>query len=277
MTSWSMLLNKQKIIKEILFPLFLLFACNESQKPENYIARVNDSYLTEEKLAEFIDAKILDGNNRTSAIRNWIKQEILFQEAEKQGILKDKNFKSIIEKSERQLANSMVLQNYLKTWTPEVTNEDLKYYYEENKTSFRLAFNSYLFNKISFNNTDAAVQFRTEALQNGWNSALSKFSTHPALIETSDNILLPEQDIYPVKVLRILEGLYPLEMSIVIPDDRGYYTVVQLIEKYSAGSIPPFEALKKEVESRYIAAANEVAVQNYLDELYSKNEIEINN
>jgi len=272
-----MLFSKTKLIEGIFFPLFFLFSCSEPQKPESYIARVNDSYLTEEKLSDLSDAQIVNGNNRTSAIKNWIKQEILFQEAKKQGILNDKNFKSTIEKSERQLANSMVLKNYLKSWKPEVTDEILKYYFEENKTSFKLAFNSYLLNKVSFSDTDVAVEFRTELIQSDWKSALNNFANHDSVVEVSSNVFIPEQDIYPAKVLRVLEGLYPLEISIVISDDRGYYTVVQLIEKYSAGSIPPFEAVKKEVETRYIAASNEVAIENYLDELYSKNEIEINN
>jgi hypothetical protein len=272
-----MLFNRTKLIEGIFFPLLFLFACNEPQKPESYIARVNDSYLTEEKLSDLIDAQVVNGNNRTSAIKNWIRQEILFQEAKKQGILDHKNYKSTIEKSQRQLANSIVLENYLKSWKPEVTEENLKYYFEENKTSFKLAFNSYLLNKVSFTDEDVAVKFRTELIQSDWKSALSKFANHDSIFEVSSNIFIPEQDIYPTKVLRILEGLYPLEISIVISDDRGYYTVVQLLEKYSAGSIPPFEAVKKEVETRYIAASNEVAIENYFDELYSKNVVEINN
>ncbi len=77
-------------------------------------------------------------------------------------------------------------------------------------------------------------------------------------------------------MLRILEGLYPLEISIVIPDDRGYYTVVQLLDKYAAQSIPPFEAVKTEVESRYKSALTELALENYINDLYSLSEIEIN-
>ena len=266
-----------KLIEGIFFPLFFLLACKEPQKPESYIARVNDSYLTEEKLSDLIDTRVVNGNNRTSAIKNWIRQEILFQEAKKQGILDDKNYKRTIEKSEQQLANSIVLENFLKSWKPEINNENLKYYFEENKTSFKLPFNSYLLNKISFSDADAAVKFRTELIQSDWKSALSKFTGHNSVVEVSNSLFIPEQDIYPAKILRVLEGLYPLEISIVISDDRGYYSVVQLIEKFSAGSIPPFEAVKNEVETRYIAASNEVAIESYLDELYSKNVVEINN
>ncbi len=270
-------LHKEILIKGILIPLIFLYACNEQKKPDSYIARVNDSYLTEEKLSELIDSQFVSGSYRTAIIRSWIKQEVLFSEALKQGILEEKNFKSTIEKSRRQLASVIILENFAKTLVPEITDENLKYYFEENKSSFKLAFDSYLLNRISFSVNETAVQFRTELISAGWDSAFSKFSKDTSLIDVSSSIFLAEQDIYPVKVLRVLEGLYPLEISIVIPDDKGYYSVVQLIEKYSAHSVPPFEAIKKEVERRYILASNESAIENYIDELYNKNEIEINN
>ena len=93
----------------------------------------------------------------------------------------------------------------------------------------------------------------------------------------ANGILLPEQDIYPSKLLRILEGLYPLEISIVISDDRGYYTVVQLLDKYFAQTIPPFNAVKREVRKRYLSALAELNVEDYINDLFTKNEIEINN
>ena len=62
-----MLLNRKQIIEGIIFPLFLLYACSESQKPESYVARVNDSYLTETDLSELIDSQKRAGTNPTVA------------------------------------------------------------------------------------------------------------------------------------------------------------------------------------------------------------------
>ena len=52
--------------------------------------------------------------------------------------------------------------------------------------------------------------------------------------------------------------------------------MVQLLDKYTAGSIPAFHAVKSEVERRYKAALTELAVENYINELYSLSEVEIN-
>jgi len=272
-----MRLSRKQIIEGIIFPLFLFYSCAESEKPEKYVARVNDSYLTERKLSELIDSQYDSENSRNSIIRNWVRQEILYQQAVKQGITERKDFKETVEDTKRQLAAAMVLENFTGSSKPAYTVEDLKYYYETNQTSFRLPFNSYYINRINFTDENTAVRFRTEVITGNWKDAVKLFSQDTSLVNVSNGILLPEQDIYPSKLLRVLEGLYPLEISIVISDDRGYYTVLQLIDKYFAHSVPPFEAVKKDVEERYQSAITELTVEDYIHDLFDQNEIEINN
>lgn len=276
MINLKMLLSKTSLIEGIIFPLFILSACSEPQKPDSYIARVNDSYLTEAEFTSLIDSQFVSEKSRAAVIRNWVRREILFQEAVKQGLTETKEFTSTVENTKRQLAAALVLEKFANTSQPLFTTEELKNYYKENQTSFRLPYNAYYLNRINFSNRETAVMFRTELIQNDWAEASNKFSKDLSLVNISSEILIPEQDVYPVSLLRILEGIYPLEISIVIPDDRGYYTVVQLLDKYAAQSIPPFEAVKTEVESRYKSALTELALENYINDLYSLSEIEIN-
>jgi len=275
MINLKMLLSRNRIIEGMLFPLFIFSACSETEKPDSYVARVNNSYLTEVEFAEMIDSQFVSEKSKATLIKNWVKQEILYQEAVKQGMTDTKNYKRSIEDTKRQLAASLVLQNFAASSQPVVTQEELENYYNENKTSFRIPFNAYYLNRINFSDRETAVMFRTELMTNGWTEAVNKFSSDLSLVKLESEVLISEQDIYPVRLLRILEGLYPLEISIVIPDERGYYTVVQLLDKYSAQAIPPFEAVKSEVERRYKAALTELALENYINDLYSLNEIEI--
>jgi hypothetical protein len=271
-----MLLNRNKLVEGIIFPLFFFSACTQQEKPDSYIARVNNSYLTEADFIEMVDSQSISDKGRSQVIKNWVRQEILFQEAVKRGITETKEFKRTVEDSERQLAASLVLQDIAASSSPAVSNEELENYYKENKTSFRIPFNAYYLNRINFSSRDAAVMFRTELMMNGWSAALNKFLNEVSLVNSESSALVSEQNMYPVRLLRILEGLYPLEISIVIPDERGYYTVVQLLDKYPAQAIPPFEAVKTEVERRYKAALTELALENYINNLYSLSEIEIN-
>ncbi len=272
----KMLLSKNRIIEGIIFPLFIFSACSQPEKPESYVARVNNSYLFESEFSELVDSQTVSEKTKALVIKNWIRQEILLQEAVKRGITETNEFKRTVENSRRQLAASLVLQDIAITSQPVVTNEELENYYKENKTSFRIPFNAFFLNRINFSNSETAVMFRTELMMNGWTEAINKFSNDLSLVNFESSVLISEQDLYPIRLLRALEGLYPLEISIVIPDDRGYYSVVQLLDKYSAQDIPPFEAVKTEVERRYKAALTELALENYINDLYSLSEIEIN-
>ncbi|MEJ2617590.1 MAG: hypothetical protein P8Z35_21730, partial [Ignavibacteriaceae bacterium] len=59
--------------------------------------------------------------------------------------------------------------------------------------------------------------------------------------------------------------------------DEGKYTVFQLIQKFDKGEIPPFDLIKNEVKNIYLMQKKELTVKNYIKELYSKNDIEVNN
>jgi hypothetical protein len=277
MISSKMRLSRKLIIEGIIFPLFLLYACNEPQKPASYVARVNGSYLTEEDVSELIDSQFVSEKSRSSIIKSWVRREVLYQEAVKQGITDTKSFRKDIENAKQELAAAILLEKFNNSSIPVYTNEDLENYYNENQTSFRLPFNSYFLNRVNFSDKNTAVQFRTEVISSDWKQAADKFAKDTSLLNMANGILLPEQDIYPSKLLRILEGLYPLEISIVISDDRGYYTVVQLLDKYFAQTIPPFNAVKREVRKRYLSALAELNVEDYINDLFTKNEIEINN
>ena len=268
---------KMKIeVVAFALPLFILLACSESKKPEKYIAKVNDSYLTEPELDSMIDSQFVSEKSKSVIIKNWVRREILFQEAVKEGLTDTKEFAATLELSKKELAVALLLEKYAAGMQQQFTQDELENFFEENQSSFRLPFNSYFLNRANFSERDAAVKFRSALIMNGWDVAVNEVKNIQQLVDLADSILIPEQDIQPVSLLRILEGLYPLEISIVIPDERGYYSVVQLIDKYSAGTIPPFSAVKSEVDKRYKSALTELAVENYINDLYSFSEIEIN-
>ncbi|GIK61745.1 MAG: hypothetical protein DAHOPDDO_01989 [Ignavibacteriaceae bacterium] len=268
-------LSRKKIIKGITLLFVFFLACNKPETPENYVARVNNSYLSESELQDMVDSQYVSEKYKSVIIKNWVRLEILYQEAVKQGITDSKDFKVSIENSKKELASSILLEKFSNSTQQVVTPEELENYYDENQSSFRLPFNSYFLNRATFTDRESAVMFRTDVIMNGWQSAAAKIKKSSSIASLDEEDLVPEQDIYPTRLIGILDGLYPLEISIVIPDDKSYYTVVQLLDKYTAQSIPPFQAVKNEVERRYKSALTELALENYISDLYSLNEVEI--
>ena len=276
------MMNLQKYLKTIsiyfLIVIFLagLEACKKEVPNKKYIAKVNDSYLTEDELDSIYN--INSGIQfRDEIIRNWINRELLFQEAKKQGILNNKNFNRILDDSKKELAASFLLKDYINKEKIAVEPAELEEYYNKNPDEFKLLYDSYLLNVIVFNNEDIALKFRAEALGKNWEDAYQDIKNDTALFSEKSRELLFEYKVQPVSVLRVVRELYPSEISIVLHTDGGRFTVVQLIQKFDEGSLPPFDLIKNEVKNVYLVQKKELTVKNYIKELYSKNDIEVNN
>jgi len=268
-------LKKGRVIEGIIFPLFLS-ACVESTQPDSYVARVNNSYLTEKDISQIVDTADTYPGSRNELIKNWVRKEVLYQEALNEGLVKDESFNRVIENSKKELAAALLLQKKSKGNKINFTESDLKNYYEINHNSFILPVNAYYLNMASFSNQGEAIAFRSSVISGGWKSALMDYDHDSTLTKNINSLLVNEEDVYPSKILRMVKELYPPEISIVIPDDAGYYSVVQVLDKFDKGTVPPFEIIKPEVEKRYISELNLAAIQEYIEELYNQNKIEVN-
>ena len=126
-----------------------------------------------------------------------------------------------------------------------------------------------------FNREDKAIKFRSLALDSDWKKAVSVFMNDSSMVKNIESDLIEENNIYPVQLSRIIKDFYPEEISIVIAEKPGYYSVVQLLKKFSKETIPPFDIIKPNVEKRFLAEKKKKIIEEYLKKLYSQNEIEI--
>jgi hypothetical protein len=269
-------LQHVRIIEGIVISLIFFNACVDSTTPDKYVARVNNSFLTEEELSELTDTSISSEAQVKQIISNWVHNELLYQQAENSGIINEKEYETVIENSKKLLAGALLLKKVSSENTISILPGELEKYYDKNKNSFALSSNHFLLNRIKFNDYIKAVQFRTEMISSGWEKALMKFKNDTSLIKFWSNDLFSEYKIYPRQILRVIEGLYPLEISIVISDEPGYYAVIEVLNRFEKGSIPPFDAIKPLIEKRFTAELEKLAIESYIDELYAKSEIEIN-
>ena len=275
MMNYEKHLNKTLTKILFLFGLIALAACAEEQKKDDFVARVNDSYLTREDFASLVDTAYLNNAQKEQLINNWVYQEVLSQTADKEGITKREDFLKIINKSSDELAAAMLIDEYIIKEIIKYSNDDLIRYYNSNSNYFRLRTDSYLLNKVTFIDEDKAIKFRLLALDSDWKKAVSVFINDSQMVKNTASDLVEEGDIYPSQLSRIIKDFYPEEISIVIPEKPGYYSVLQLLGKYGTESIPPFELIKSEVEKRFLSEKKQIQVEEYLKDLYSQNEIEI--
>jgi len=271
------LLSRLNKISLMLIAASILTGCGKEEPKTEYVARVNDAYLTKEDLASLVDTNMVNTLHKSEVIRNWINREILFQKAENEGILKKDDYKRLVQNSGKELAGVLLLDSYISSVKINFEQRDLINYFNENSNDFKLADNSYLLNIIHFSNEDRAVEFRSLVLDSDWQKAMNIFYGDSAIINNQNEVLLKEHDVSSIKVLRVVKRLHPLEISIVISEREEYYTVVQVLKKYLIGSVPSYNVIKQEVEKRYLAEKRKELLENYIKELYSENEIEVIN
>jgi len=266
----------QKLIKIFFLLIVLSFTyCSREPKKKDYIARVNESYLTGEEFSSLVDTASLTPIEKEQVVKNWIYKELLFQEAEKEGIVKTQNYKSILKRSSKELAASLLLDQIINADQVEISEKDMLDYYEKNKNYFQLNIDSYYINQASFNDEDKAINFRSLAIESEWKKAAITFSSDTSLIRILNGELVEENNLYPSSLSRVVKDLYPQEISIVISEKPGYYSIVQMHEKYFKGVTPPLEIIKDKVEKRLLAEKQKEIIDTYLKEIYSNNEIEI--
>jgi hypothetical protein len=261
----------------MLIAVSILAGCGKEQPKTEYVARVNDVYLTKKELASLIDTTTVSTLYKNEVIRNWVNKEILFQKAENEGILQKDDYKKLVKNSGKELAGALLLDSYISSVTINFEQRDLINYFDENIYDFKLVDNSYLINIIHFSNEDRAVEFRSLVLDSDWQKAMNIFYGDTTVINNENEVLLKEQDISSIKVLRVVKRMHPLEISIVISEREGYYTVVQVLNKFLPGSVPSFNVIKTEVEKRYFMEKRKEILENYIKDLYTMNDIEVIN
>ena len=262
----------------LLFSVFLgISGCAEKKQKEDYIARVNDSYFTREDLASLVDTSGLTSEEKDKLIKSWVYSEILYQSAVNDGITSEDEYVKIINDSKKKLAGSIYLNKIIDDEDFEISDDDLFSYYEKNKMYFKADETFFKLNRIYFNDENKAIKFRNAAIETNWQNALNIFDNDSSVIKKIESEVIKESHLFPVQIARIVKDFYPQEISIVITEKPGYYSLTQFLDKHPKGTDLPFESIRENVTQRLKAEMKIKAIEKHIKELYSKNDIEIKN
>ncbi len=263
--------SNQKIIRIIIFALMIaFFASCEKKKEEKYIVKVGESYLTEDDLSELVSYEGDDAKFKEEFIRQWIENELLYMAANEKGIIQTKEFKSLIEKSERKTANTLLINQVLADTKIYEDSSSVKKYFKNNAFEFKLTQPAIIYNYASFKKLEDAEGFRISLFQNNWDDAISKVTQYNELIDSGKEIfsyvVKESQDIYR----EIYNSLVRNQVSEVMQTFNGLYVVFLLLEKFDKNEVPDLDITYDLVKDRFIAEQRELAYKNYVKQLYSK-------
>ena len=267
--------NKQINIAFVLYFVFIgAFGCSKNEKSDKYVIKVNDAVLTEEQIKLALSDKRNSGKLRSEFIQEWIEKEILFQEAVKNGIVDEKEFRSIMEQSKKELAASMFINKIMDQENTEPSEDEIQQYFENNKNDFKLNDDMFRVNIVYFDNFDKAVQFRNTVIETSWKNGLNMYRNVSSIIAERDQ-LISRYQLQPLTFLRSVSALQKDEISLVIETEPAKFAVVQLLEKLGKDLIPPLEVVKEEVKTRLTIIKKKEILKKYIDKLIVDHNLEI--
>ena len=261
----------------ILFIPFFLAGCTKEPEKKEYVARVNDKYLTQEELNRMLLVKGNKNFYKNEIIRNWINKELLYQRAIEEGITNDSDYTRLVEDSKKELAVTLLLNKIYSEEKEKIDNEQVEEFYNQNKHDFTSFYDAYVINLVSFNNEDEAIKFRSTLLETDWTRVTNAFKRDTSILNLVTGKMYYEYELQPTSVSRIVKELNPGEISIIFSEGKNNYSVVQLVKKFPKDSLLPLEYVRNNVEDRLIANKRDELIRNYIKELYSKNDIEVKN
>ena len=85
--------TQNKLLLLILITAVVLNSCGKESSQKEFIARVNNNYLTQKDLSAIIDSGYGKDLYKNEIVRNWIDKELLYQQAEKSGMNQKSNWR----------------------------------------------------------------------------------------------------------------------------------------------------------------------------------------
>ncbi len=252
-----------------------MFFCSEEKPKETYVAFVGEKGLSETELNNYLGLMRYKNKHREEFIRSWIETEVLFQHALSKNLLTDKNYLTIVNQSNKELAGSLLLKSFFEENPITPTETELKEYYSISTSDFSIPEKAIVLNYGEFKNEETAILFREKSLQTNWNNASKLFENDTAVVKLENRKFYYPRQIQSIQVLRALNNLLNDEISIVLQSEHHSFIVVQLVERLAVNEVPKYDYVRDLVRERYLAMERRLLFREYIEKLYSDYNVQI--
>jgi EpsD family peptidyl-prolyl cis-trans isomerase len=266
----------------LIIPLVYLFAgCAKEGQKGAYLAKVGNVQITQadferelKNLPSFAQ-KIFEGKEgKEKFLNELVKRELLYQEALKKGLDNNPEYKRKVEEFKKITLISQLLETEI-TSKAEVTDQDVKNYYEKHKEDFS-PFLEARVSLIRVKTEDEANKIRERLVKGEDFAKIAKSSSIDQgsaknggdLGYLSRNQLTPELE-------AVVSKLNTGEISEPIKVQNGY-DIVKITDK-KLGKQIEFEKVKNLIKQHLASEKQKDAFDTYIEDLKKSYKVEINN
>ncbi len=275
----------------LLLPLALVFASCKSEPPEvNYIARVGDQLLTSEDLGPLFRV-FSNGQDSSEAMEQiaeeWVKNELIAQEAIRRGLRNDPEVLRQLEENERSVLVSTFVSRLFQEETLNPSEEEIEAYYARNADQLALREDYVRVRFLSTSNADQAEQarllLRDATVANNadslWPSLVERFATDKEASMVLSSNFYPRSVLFPSAQLKDMVTRLNLNQISPVIQEGNIYQFVQVAERRNAGSIPELSWIEDELKQRLTIEARKQMlarqVQRLRTEALAREDLEI--
>lgn len=275
----------------LLFVCTLAFlGCKEELPQVEYIARVGDQLLTKEDLGPLFDTFSL-GQDTSEALEQiaeeWVKNELIAQEAIRRGLRNDEEVKRLLEENERSVLVSAFVSRLFQEETLDPTEEEIEAYYAQNATQLALREDYIRVRYLRAESIsqaeqarlllrDATVEGKADSL---WPTIINRFASDQDASIMLSSKFYPRSILFPTAQLREMVARLNLNQISPVIEEAGEYHIVQVAERRSAGEIPELTWIEEELKQRLTIEARKQMlarqVQRLRTEALAREDLEI--
>ena len=260
----------------------IAFSCVKRSQTSTFVARVDDQYLTPEKVKRSVDttARATDPQIRDFVIQ-WVNSTLLYEEARAEGYDRSSEVNETIEEIRRQLAINRLLEaEVYGGQAPQVTDEDIKTYYDQHKDAYLLAEDMAKIRYALFSDRDAASRFRSQLMKGKtWEDALKNLSDDStftqAIVEHVDSQYVKRSATPSTELWKAVTQLRVGDLSSVTKDDMGYY-VAGLLGMQRGGESAELSSVLSETRDRVMVEKRQKLLAQLLERLKKKYTVQVN-
>jgi len=249
----------------IIFPIIILsvfFSCVKKDADDNSIvAKIGGAKLTLNEAKALQLAVSNDNYSLNDVVADWVDRELLFKAAKQGGFENDKTIKSQVTIYRKDLLGKTFRDNYVNSQT-KILNRAVKSYYDKHRDSFkrnRAEAKVMHFIINSYQDALSLVQaLKQPATSSNKKELLLNHGVEVSLVEKGRLIPRLDNEIFSTSRINYIIG--PIRTK------HGYH-VIEVLNRYRAGSQIAFNEAYDEVYQRLLNQKSMLLANAYLDSL----------
>lgn len=252
------------------------FFSSQKKPASAVIARVGDEVLTIDDLSASIPPEysdIITYDQNAHYVRQWISTELLYQEALRRKVDKEKEIKARLEKMRKDLLSAEIINRNSFNSSEDVSERTVREYYENNKNQFIREQDMVRYQEIVVQDLSLAWEIRNTVTLDKFNDVLAAHSKiPPTSLDTPP--FVPMDAVPPFLRPRIAAAVVP---SVAGPyrSDEGFH-ILRILGRYEKGGVSTLEEVHDEIVARLTSMSQRSEIDRLIADLRLKTNVEFN-